>query len=98
MFDHETEDPHLPREVEHLGEAEVRVGQVAFHLAVPGILKKFSPPNTLAFCVVRFLVGGRAWDAWTYLPHGISEHRQIEGRHADAHSLSSCKPTKGKNL
>ena len=26
----------LPREVEHLGEAEVGVGEVAFHLAVPG--------------------------------------------------------------
>ena len=28
----------LPREVEHLGEAEVGVGEVTFHLAVPGIL------------------------------------------------------------
>ena len=28
----------LPREVEHLGEAEVGVGEVAFHLAIPANL------------------------------------------------------------
>ena len=43
----------------------------------------------------QFLLDSTGLLVSTGLPHGVREHCQVEGRHADTHPLCSCKPGNG---